>query len=72
MGDAERHDLLEILEDRHALRSTIMTSQLPLKKWHDTVGDPTIADAILDRLVHRAHRIELQGPSMRKARGKDD
>ena len=72
LGDAERHDLLEILEDRHALRSTIMTSQLPLKKWHDTVGDPTIADAILDRLVHRAHRIELQGPSMRKARGKDD
>lgn len=64
--EAERHDLLEILEDRHALRATIMTSQLPTTKWHDHLGDPTVADAILDRILHRAHRIVLKGPSRRK------
>ena len=64
--EAERHDLLEILEDRHALRATIMTSQLPTAKWHDHLGDPTVADAILDRILHRAHRIALKGPSRRK------
>jgi DNA replication protein DnaC len=65
--EAERHDLLEILEDRHALRATIMTSQLPTTKWHDHLGDPTVADAILDRILHRAHRIALKGPSRRKS-----
>jgi len=66
LNDAERRDMLELLEDRHGVRSTIVTSQLPTKKWHDTIGDPTIADAILDRLLHRAHRVDLKsGPSMR-------
>jgi len=64
-GDAERRDLLEIMEDRYGNRSTILASQLPIEKWHDYVGDPTIADAICDRLLHNAHRIVLQGPSMR-------
>jgi DNA replication protein DnaC len=68
IGDVERRDLLEMLEDRHGVRSTVVTSQIPVKKWHDTIGDPTIADAFLDRLLHRAHRIELKGPSMREAR----
>lgn len=62
----KRHDLLEILEDRHGLRSTLVTSQLPIKNWHEQIGDPTLADAILDRLVHNAHKIELDGDSMRK------
>ena len=64
--EAERRDLLEIMEDRHGLRSTIWTSQVPVAQWHDHVGDPTIADAICDRLLHNAHRIVLQGPSRRK------
>jgi DNA replication protein DnaC len=64
----QRRDLMEIIEDRHERRSTILTSQLPIDRWHDMIGDPTIADAILDRLVHNAHRIELQGESMRKKR----
>lgn len=66
LKDQERRDLLEILEDRHGLRSTVITSQLPVGKWHDHLGDPTIADAVLDRLVHNAHRIALKGPSRRK------
>ena len=66
MSDVNRRDLLEILEDRHELRSTLVTSQLPVEKWHDALGDPTLADAILDRLVHNAHRIALTGESMRK------
>jgi DNA replication protein DnaC len=65
-----RHDLLEILEERYGRRSTIVTSQLPLSAWHDVIGDPTYGDAILDRLVHNAHRIELTGDSLRRARGK--
>jgi len=65
LGDADRRELLEILEDRHELRSTMVTSQLPIAAWHDAVGQPTLADAILDRLVHNAHRLELQGESMR-------
>ncbi len=64
--DLERRDLLEIMEDRHGLRSTIWTSQLPVAKWHDHLGDPTIADALCDRLLHNAHRVVLQGPSRRK------
>lgn len=66
LNQEQRHDLLEILEDRHGLKSTLVTSQLPVKHWHEQVGDPTLADAILDRLLHSAHRIELAGDSMRK------
>ncbi len=62
----QRRDLLEILEDRHDNRSTIVTSQLPLDQWHHIIGDPTLADAILDRLVHNAYKINLKGESMRK------
>jgi len=62
----QSHDLLEIFEDRHRLRSTLITSQLPIDHWHEIVGNPTLADAILDRLVHNAYRINLKGESMRK------
>lgn len=65
---AARHDLLEILEERHGKRSTIITSQFPVDAWHQIIGDPTYADAILDRIVHNAHRIDLSGPSLRKQR----
>lgn len=65
-SDSERKDLLEVIEDRCGLRSTIVVSQVPLDKWHDTIGNPTIADAILDRLVHNAYKITLKGGSMRK------
>ncbi|MBE0597142.1 MAG: ATP-binding protein [Desulfuromonadales bacterium] len=65
-SDSQRRDLLELLEDRHGLRSTIVTSQLPVNLWHDYLGDPTLADAILDRLVHNAYKINLKGDSMRK------
>jgi DNA replication protein DnaC len=64
--DVHRHDLLEMLDDRDGSRSTVITSQLPRERWHDYLGDPTVADAILDRLVHRAHPIALAGPSRRK------
>ena len=66
----QRRDLLEILEDRHGRGSTMVTSQLPVEHWHEIVGDPTIADAILDRLVHNAHRLILKGESLRKAAAK--
>jgi len=66
MRDQERRDLVEVLDDRHGLRSTIMTSQLPVAKWHDHIGDPTNADAICDRVLHNAHRLVLKGPSRRK------
>jgi DNA replication protein DnaC len=65
-------DMLEILEDRYDRRSTIVTSQVPVPRWHETLGDPTMADAILDRLVHNAHKIELKGESMRKIRANVD
>jgi DNA replication protein DnaC len=71
LADAERRDFLEICEDRYQLRSTVLTSQLPVAKWHERIGDPTLADSILDRLVHNAHRIEMRGESMRKKRGKE-
>lgn len=71
LGDRDRRDILEILEDRHGRRSTIVTSQLPVDKWHEHIGEPTIADSILDRLVHNAHRIQMKGASLRKTRGKD-
>jgi DNA replication protein DnaC len=63
-----RHDLYEILEERYGRRSTILTSQVPVDKWHAVIGDPTYADAILDRLVHNAHRIDLAGDSLRRRR----
>jgi DNA replication protein DnaC len=63
-------DFLEILDDRHGSGSTLITSQFPTSSWHDMIGDPTVADAILDRLVHNAHKIELQGESMRNKKGK--
>lgn len=69
VGEAERRDLLEIVEDRHGTRSTVLTSQLAVADWHDHVGDPTVADAICDRLLHNAHRIVLQGPSRRRTKG---
>ena len=62
----QRRDILELLDDRYGRRSTLVTSQLPVEKWHDQIGDPTLADAILDRLVHNAYRINLKGESMRK------
>jgi DNA replication protein DnaC len=68
LNEVERRDFLEVCDDRYQRRSTILTSQLPVAKWHAQIGDPTIADSILDRLVHEAHRIELQGESMRKKR----
>ncbi len=71
LADVERRDFLEICEDRYQMRSTILTSQLPVAQWHAQIGDPTLADSILDRLVHHAHRIEMQGESMRKKRGKE-
>ena len=69
LADTERRDFLEICEDRYQQRSMILTSQLPVSKWHEQIGDPTLADSILDRLVHNAHRIEMRGESMRKKRG---
>jgi DNA replication protein DnaC len=66
MTDSERRDLLEVIEDRHGNASTIVTSQLPVENWHEHIGDPTIADAILDRLIHNAHKIKMKGGSMRK------
>jgi DNA replication protein DnaC len=66
LNDTERRDLLEVTEDRHGATSTLITSQLPIENWHDHIGDPTIADAILDRLIHNAHRIQLKGGSMRR------
>lgn len=72
LSESERRDFLEVCEDRYQLRSTILTSQLPVAQWHSQIGDPTVADSILDRLVHNAHRIEMQGESMRKRKnGKD-
>jgi DNA replication protein DnaC len=65
-GNESRHDVLELLEDRHGRRATIVTSQFPVEHWHEAIGDPTLADAILDRLVHNAYKLSLKGDSMRK------
>ena len=62
----QRNDLLEIMEDRHGSKSTLITSQLPISQWHQSIGDATLADAILDRLLHNAHKLTLKGESMRK------
>lgn len=69
---SQRNDLLEIMEDRHGLKSTLITSQLPINQWHKAIGDATLADAILDRLLHNSHKVKLKGESMRKAMSKID
>jgi DNA replication protein DnaC len=69
LSEPERRDFWEICEDRYQTRSMILTSQMPVARWHEQIGDPTVADGILDRLVHNAHRIEMRGDSMRKKRG---
>lgn len=66
MSARNRQDLLEIVDDRTGSASLAITAQLPIATWHDYIGDPTLADAILDRIVHGAHRIELKGESLRK------
>ena len=68
LTQSERHDLLEVIEDRHGVRSTLITSQLPIANWHEYLADPTVADALLDRLLHNAYRVELKGESMRKSK----
>jgi len=68
----QRNDLLEIIEDRHGRGATLITSQLPIAHWHEAIGDPTLADAILDRLLHNAHKIKLKGESMRKKQANVD
>lgn len=70
LTDEERRGFLEVMEDRHGLKSTIITSQYPVSKWHDLIGEPTLADAILDRIVHNAHKLALKGESMRKTKTK--
>jgi len=70
LTDENRHDLLEILEDRNSCGSTLITSQFPVKDWYELIGDPTLADAILDRIIHSAYKIELKGDSMRKKKSK--
>lgn len=68
----QRRDLMEIVEDRYGTGSTVITSQLPVETWHDVIDEPTFADAILDRLVHNAHRLPLDGPSLRKTKTSGD
>ena len=72
LTDESRRDLLEILEDRYALRATVFTSQLEPDLWHDYLADPTVADAICDRVLHGAHRLALKGPSRRKTKASID
>ena len=72
IGPDQAADVLEVIEDRAQLRSTIVTSQLPVQMWHEALGEPTIADGILDRLLQNVHRIELRGESMRRTQGQDD
>ncbi len=66
LKEAQRHDLLEVVEDRYGRLSTVVTSQLPVAKWHEWIGDPTLADAILDRLVNNAYKVDLKGNSRRR------
>ena len=68
LGPEQRHDMLEIIEDRYGRGATLITSQMPVDRWHDLIGEPTLADAILDRIVHNAHRLQLKGDSLRKQR----
>jgi len=71
LGAEQRHDLLEIVEDRYGRGATLITSQVPVDRWHDLIGDPTLGDAILDRLVHNAHRIQLRGDSLRRKKAQE-
>jgi DNA replication protein DnaC len=71
LDDWERRDLLEIVEERYGRGATLITSQIPVEQWHDLIGDPTLADAILDRIVHNAHRIQLRGDSLRKKKAQE-
>jgi DNA replication protein DnaC len=71
LGAEQRHDLLEIVEDRYGRGATLVTSQVPVDRWHDLIGDPTIGDAILDRIVHNAHRIQLRGDSLRRKKAQE-
>jgi len=66
LNDQQRLDLLEIFEERYRRKSTLIIAQLPVAQWHDMIGEPTIADAILDRIIHNSHRIALEGDSMRR------
>ena len=68
----QRHDMREIVEDLYGRGATLITSQIPVDRWHDLVGDPTLADAILDRVVHNAHRIQLRGDSLRRKRAQEN
>ncbi len=70
LNESHRRDLLELVEDRHNLKSTLITSQMPVDHWHELIGDPTLADVILDRLIHNAHRVHLKGESLRKKQAK--
>ena len=69
LGPEARRDMLELMEDRYGRGATLLTSQVPVDRWHDLIGEPTVADAILDRIVHNAHRIQLRGDSLRRKRG---
>ena len=71
LSASQRRDLMEIVEDRHGRGSTLITSQLPVDHWHEVIGEPTLADAILDRIVHNAYRLDLDGPSMRKIKASE-
>ncbi len=71
LGPEQRHDLLEIVEDRYGRGSTLITSQVPVDRWHDLIGAPTLADAILDRIVHNAHRIQLRGDFLRRKKSRE-
>jgi DNA replication protein DnaC len=71
LGAEQRHDLLEIVEDRYGRGATLITSQVPVDRWHELIGDPTLGDAILDRIVHNAHRIQLRGDSLRRKRAQE-
>ena len=66
LGAEQRHDMLEIVEERYGRGATLITSQIPVDRWHDLIGEPTLADAILDRIIHNAHRLQLKGDSLRK------
>jgi DNA replication protein DnaC len=68
LTEDERGHFLEVMEDRYGLKATIITSQYPVAKWHDRIGEPTMADAILDRIVHNSHKISLKGESLRKTK----
>ncbi len=71
LGAEQRHDLLEIVEDRYGRGATLITSQIPVDRWHELIGDPTIGDAILDRIVHNAHRLQLRGDSLRRKKAQE-